>query len=117
MYLAWQIPHEGTLEFDYVSTTRPPHGTKAMDDAVFESIMASLPTRLEHSGDAETRSSSAQRLPTGGSLSRGARIIELFDEHAKVEALVSLFSRVLDVENWEDYITRKLSFGSGTRVR
>lgn len=107
----WNMPEAGRLELDYASSRRPPAGAKALDDATWEDILAALsrqatasehiPLRMEclvvDSRLQALRAISHEIAVTSGQLRRLLDVLPT--EAARADAVVTMFTRVTDMEN------------------
>ena len=93
---AWKPPPAGTLRFDYVSTKRIPREAKAQREEVYESFRKELanPALSEETKLLMLRSAATTHY---WSANQARRLTSLITFERRVDAVVMLFRRIVDL--------------------
>jgi len=104
----WRIPATGILDFDYVSTERPPFHTPPLDNDLFRELVSDL----KRSELSDAQKLGVLQLYTAEeyfSTEQATKIVRYFETpQVRVDAVVNLHRRIIDLENFLQAMMRTL---------
>ena len=112
----WKPPEKGLLLFDYVSAKRVPKEAKPQRDEVFQSFRKELanPALSEDTKLLMLRSAATTHY---WSANQAVQLIKLITFQRRVDAVVMLFKRIVDMENFYSEVWSELKSSEKSAVR